>query len=205
MAGKWAGDEDLGDRTLEELFAEYRNRCTFVKDLDVKDMDKIQDDCETLLSSLHKDSEFLTGGEKEARIAYEKALEKKKLSENSMMELSWAHIGFVELQKTLKKIEETLSFITTCIILGDDKTVKKILTDFKKELCIFLKGVYSKRRTAASHLMAFMISDERRNSKPYAIPVKFLPYQSISDGKLRELEGELENEMKAIDMVTVGM
>lgn len=38
-------------------------------------MYKIKDNCETLLSSLHKDSEFLTGGEKEGRIAYEKALE----------------------------------------------------------------------------------------------------------------------------------
>ena len=26
VAGKWAGDEDLGDKTLEELFAEYRKR-----------------------------------------------------------------------------------------------------------------------------------------------------------------------------------
>ena len=53
--------------------------------------------------------------------------------------------------------------------------------------------------------MAFMISDERRNSKPCAVPVRFLPYQSIGDGKLRELEEELENEMKSIGMVTVGM
>lgn len=111
----------------------------------------------------------------------------------------------MELQKTLKKVQETLLFITTCIILVDDPTVKKILTDFKKELCILLKGAYSKRQTAASHLIAFMIFDERRNSKPYAVPVRFLPYQSISDGKLQELEEELEIEMKAIDMVTVGM
>ena len=45
----------------------------------------------------------------------------------------------------------------------------------------------------------------KRGPEPYAIPVRFLPYQSIGDGKLRELEEELENEMKSIDMVTVGM
>lgn len=49
-----------------------------------------------------------------------------------------------------------------------------------------------------------MISDERRNCKPYAIPVRFLPYHSITDGILRDLEEEVENEMKAIDMVPVG-
>ena len=49
-----------------------------------------------------------------------------------------------------------------------------------------------------------MISDERRNSKPYAIPIRFLPYQSVTDEMMRSLENEIENEMKANDMVPVG-
>ena len=105
VAGKWAGDEDLGDKTLEELFAEYRKRCAFVKNLEIRNRDKMKEDCEILLSSVNKDGEFLASGEKEARIAYEKALERTNLSENSMMELSWQHIGFVELQKTLEKVQ----------------------------------------------------------------------------------------------------
>ena len=123
VAGKWAGDEDLGDKTLEELFAEYRKRCAFVKNLEIRNRDKMKEDCEILLSSVNKDGEFLASGEKEARIAYEKALERTNFSENSMMELSWQHIGFVELQKTLEKVQATLSFISTSIILGDDATL----------------------------------------------------------------------------------
>jgi hypothetical protein len=31
-----------------------------------------------------------------------------------------------------------------------------------------------------------MIADELRNHKPYAIPIRFMPYMSLTDGKLRE-------------------
>ena len=48
-----------------------------------------------------------------------------------------------------------------------------------------------------------MISDELRNSKPYAVPVRFLPYHSITDAKLRELETELGDAMLAVNMLTV--
>ena len=119
------------------------------------------------------------------------------------MELSWVHIGFEELQKKLQKCQKTLSFIRTCIMLGDNTTVKKVLYDFRNDMCDYLKDLYAKKRTAASHLLAFMISDERRNSKPYAIPVRFLPYQSISDAKLMALENELEDKIKSAQMVPV--
>ena len=204
MAGKWAGDEDLGDKTLQVLYAEYTRRCKFVKELKFGSKDSLKEHCETLLSSLHEDSDFLAAGEQEARKVYENALHRTNLSSNSLMEFSWAHIGFEELQKNLKKIQKALSFITSCVILGDDTTVKKVLYDFKKEACTYLKDLYMKKRTAASHLLTFMISDERRNSKPYAIPVRFLPYQSITDKKMRDLEEQIETEMKAIDMVPVG-
>ena len=49
-----------------------------------------------------------------------------------------------------------------------------------------------------------MISDERRRSKPYAIPVRFVPYQSMTDEKMRSLENDVENQLKANGMVPVG-
>ncbi len=70
------------------------------------------------------------------------------------------HIGFEELQKKLQKCQKTLSFIRTCIMLGDNTTVKKVLYDFRNDMCDYLKDLYAKKRTAASHLLAFMISDE---------------------------------------------
>ena len=41
--------------------------------------------------------------------------------------------------------------------------------------------LHSKRREAASHLLVFMVSDEQHSSKPYAIPIRALPFKSITD------------------------
>ena len=52
--------------------------------------------------------------------------------------------------------------------------------------------------------MVFMIADEARNFKPYALPVRVLPNASMTDGRLRELEQELRTAMVNLGMVVVG-
>ena len=37
-----------------------------------------------------------------------------------------------------------------------------------------VQSLYSKKREAASHMMVLMVADEKRNFKPYALPVEFL-------------------------------
>ena len=77
----------------------------------------------------------------------------------------------------------------------------------KKELEPYIKGVTTKKREAASHLLLFMISDELRNFKPYAVPVRVIKYtcKSITDAMLREFKEELRKAMKECGMTTVGM
>ncbi len=74
----------------------------------------------------------------------------------------------------------------------------------KPKMLQYYKDIFSKKRTAASYLLVFMISDELRNRKPYAIPVRFLSLKSITDEKLRDLELEIEDSMKFNGMVPVG-
>ena len=50
-----------------------------------------------------------------------------------------------------------------------------------------------------------MVSDELRNFKPYAIPVRVLKYTSLTDKNARDLKDELKNAMEDMGMVTVGM
>ena len=75
----------------------------------------------------------------------------------------------------------------------------------KKELEPCIKGVTTKKREAASHLLLFMISDELRNFKPYAVPVRVIKCKSITDAMLREFKEELRKVMKECGMTTVGM
>jgi hypothetical protein len=60
-------------------------------------------------------------------------------------------------------------------------------------LLTYLHGLFTKRRNPASHLLIFMISDELRNCKPYAASVRFLPYKSLTDKMLRDLQLEVEH------------
>ena len=66
-------------------------------------------------------------------------------------------------------------------------------------------GITTKTRVAASHILIFMVSDELRNFKPYAIPVRVLIYTSLTDMNARDLKDELKGTMEDIGMVTVGM
>lgn len=77
------------------------------------------------------------------------------------------------------------------------------MTNLKKEMETYIKGLNTKRREAASHLLFFMISDELRNFKPYAVPVSVVKYKNITDAKLRELKEELRTAMKDCGMTTV--
>ena len=54
------------------------------------------------------------------------------------------------------------------------------------------------------HVFVFMIADESRNVKPYAVPVRVLPFESVTDKKVRELEEEFRNAMTSIGMPVVG-
>ncbi len=66
--------------------------------------------------------------------------------------------------------------------------------------------VFTPKREYQQHiLLVFMVSDELRNTKPYAVPVRFMPYGSITDRKMRELELEVECAMKNLEMKVVGM
>ena len=73
----------------------------------------------------------------------------------------------------------------------------------EKSILQYYKDLYSKKRSPASHLLIFMLADELRNVKRYAVPVQFLPIKSITDDQICQLE--LEILMKSNEMVTVGM
>lgn len=95
-------------------------------------------------------------------------------------------------------------YVANHIVCGQEQLVKSCIVKLRDKLLNYFKDIYTKKRIAASHLMIFMVSDELRNTKPYAIPVTFLPYSSMTDAKVQELELQIEDAMIAVNMVTVG-
>ena len=78
------------------------------------------------------------------------------------------------------------------------------LSMLRKDLLAYVQHLFIKHRDAASHLLIFMVSDELRNMKPYAIPVRVMPFHSLTDAKVREIRDELKVAMVKKGFVVVG-
>ena len=202
MRGTWAGDEDLGDGSLQALYANYKARCVFVKSVGTPERSRlIGRDVRKLQVELESDLEFLTTGAEVASGVYSRAIQGGRSSDQTMMELAWTVVGFEELVKKVRTFQTELNAFSQ----DSDNGACGDLNSLKSNLLSYLKDLFTKKRTAASHVLVFMIADELRNRKPYAIPVRFMPYKSLTDSKLRELELQLEEAMRNVGMTVVGM
>ena len=199
MRGEWSGDEELDSGTLQLLYQEYKSRCAAARDLGTRESNFIE-----MNSVLDADLTFLTKGEKTAKEEYEKALQVSSKRESTLMELAWNSTGFTELVKQAKEFRAEVTLYLSYLQKGEHSKVKKFLPPLTKKLLQYLHGLFTKRRNPTSHLLIFMISDELRNHKPYAVPVRFLTYKSLADKKLRYLQLEVETKMKIMGMVVVG-
>jgi hypothetical protein len=182
MLGEWAGDEDLGSGALQLLYKEYRSRCLYVRQLGLIAQDFVQ-----LKSELENDMVFLLEGEKVAKREYAKAIDISGKRESTLMELAWNVTGFELLVQQGNAFKNELTLFIEHIKMGEQNKVTKCLPHFKTKAFQYLREFYTKKRSPATHLLVFMISDESRNQS-----------------KLRELEVEVESAMKSLEMNVVG-
>lgn len=67
----------------------------------------------------------------------------------------------------------------------------KLSPDYLK----YLRNLFKKKRICATHILVFMVADERCNTKPYAIPILYVPYKGIRDQEVRDLTKKIKTEM----------
>lgn len=187
---------------MKNLRQEYDTRREFAKSLGSAEL---FEDLRILTAVLQKDEEFLKEGEAEARSKYEKHRTKSNPSESLLIGLAWDLMGFKDLLRDAIQLKGDCLELENSASLPNSQDQHKIkLNDLRKFLFSYTKQLFMKKRVAATHLMVFMIADERRNTKPYALPVRVSPYKSITDSKLRELAEDLRRVMVGLGMVVVG-
>ena len=89
--------------------------------------------------------------------------------------------------------------------IWERENIPRHLATIRDELMLFVKRVTCHKRTAATHLLVFMISSEERKKKPYTLPVHCLPYKGLSDAKVRELANQIIREMTHLNMKVAGV
>ena len=155
MRGQWSGDEDLGDGSVQRLYKVYSSRCGLVRNMQVEHIPKIKSDLES-------DIRFLEESSAAAKVAYESALDVCGKREQMLMELAWNVTRYEELLKQAKAYQGERSETMSYIQLGGLENVKKLLVPFKLKFEKYLKRLFSKKRSAATHLLIFMTSNELR-------------------------------------------
>lgn len=117
------------------------------------------------------------------------------------MELVWVVIGFEEFVKKVRNFQVEFGVFE----FGDFDSVIGNLMLLKFGLLVYLKDFYIKKCIVVSYMLVFMIVDELCNRKLYVILVCFMLYRFFIDLKLRELEFQLEEVMRNMGMIVVGM
>ena len=195
MRGIWEGDEDFGDDSVQQMYGEYNSRRAFVKSLESgKRKESFGEDLKKVKDELCTDIEFLTVENERTNKIYNKVLEKSNAGEKKVMEAGWDAVEYQELLRRAKDLKNDVEGNGVDLNLGA----------FKLKFQDYLRGLFLKKRIPAKYLLVFMIADELRSKKPYAVPVQFVPYKSITDSKLIELETKLQKVMEENGMPVVG-
>ena len=199
MRKEWNGDVDQGTGKLLTLRRQYDERCeTFKEAPKAADRHTLQQSLTKVLESIEDDITFLTEGLEKAAKLFQEKMRKATTSEETLRCLNWE---VVEYQVLLEQSNNWLSLLTD--LLGelnpanlDHGHVVSVLKDSGNDMALYLRNLYKKRRQpAASHVLVLMVSDERRNKKPYALPVQYIPYYSLKDQYIRDFTKVLKQSM----------
>ncbi|KAI8516609.1 hypothetical protein Bbelb_051900 [Branchiostoma belcheri] len=115
--------------------------------------------------------------------------QRESASEETLHALGWEIDSFQTLNSINQDLLSTMEEIISTLAKDENPTV---IRQLREQLQSYIKAVYMKKREAASHLFIFMMSDEQRNMKPYAVRVRVLPCRVVNDAKIRTLKDELK-------------
>ena len=150
---------------------------------------------------------FLTKGLKKADEMYQTKYNSPNSSQSLLMSLCWETVEYntllQEAQALNSSLEDLLPYLDpTSPRIGD---VIASLQNMSKELADYFRNLFvKKRQPAATHVLIIMVPEERRNRKPYSLPVQYVPYHTIRDQYMRDLSKSVKLKMTELGMTTVG-
>lgn len=210
LTGVWNGDVDLGDGKLEELRREYDQRVTLVSNIaGIDNRDGLQLELQKCVDSLEDDISFLDDGFHLAVEDYRKKFENRSTPEENLKNANWNVVEFQTLLQQAQSLKEVYEEQLTCLNLAvylprHMLTIRTSLRGLVKEVKGYLRNLFKKKRIAATHVLVLMLSDERRNKKPYALPIRYVPYRSMRDQYVRDLTRDVKLKMQERGLNLVG-
>lgn len=203
--GIWNGDVDMVDGRVAALHKEYVDRKALMNTNIGRD--QLRQNVVKMVDLLKEDVGFLADGLEKADSDYRKRFDNPSTPQQILMALCWERVEFNTL------LQQAQGFLTTIANLEDHlkqnqpqtREVATCLKSLKDDKFKYLRNLYAKRRQpAATHVLVFLVSEERRNRKPYALPVQYIPYKSIRDQHVRDCVKTIKEAMVSAGMKPVG-
>ena len=159
------------------------------------------------LDKLETDRQFLAQGLQGAVETLQLKINSPSTPLETLKSLNWDIFEY----KTLLE-QATVFYQNFEVSLGNlhpiqERPVGPILHSVKKECDAYLqylRNLFKKKRLCATHVLVFMIADERRNWKPYTIPIQYVPYCSMRDQEVRDFTKKIKEAMVNEDLRVVG-
>ena len=137
---------------------------------------------------------------------------RKKFDDRSMPEenLKSANWNVVEYQTQIQQAQELkgtyevqLRYLHPAVPL-DIQAIRTSLRGLVAQAKNDLQNLFKKKRTAVTHVLVLMLSDERRKRKPNALPIRYVPYRSLGDQYVRDLTRDVKVAMQEKGLNLVG-
>ena len=117
-----------------------------------------------MISGLGRDLNFLVNEEKAAKDKYAAKQRQSNASEDSMFALAWECECFQTLISVNKDLKSLVSSLHSRVSASQTSgSVACGLSGLRPRLLRYAQDLFSKKREAASHLMVFVIADEKRD------------------------------------------
>lgn len=210
MKGVWNGDEDIGDGKLQTLRREYDDRVNLVTGLaGCVSRDDLEVELKLWIDQLDDDVEFLDEGFNTAVENYRRKYNNPSTADESLKSANW---NVVEFQTLLQQVQllkqayeaELVNLNPAIVNPAVMRRVKGSLLGMTSEAKGYLRNLFKKKRIGATHVLVLMLSDERRQKKPYALPVRYIPYRSLKDQFVRDFTRDVKQHMTNRGLAVVG-
>ena len=212
MRNVWNGDVDLLDGKLQNLRTEYNTRISTSKTITTSNdigRDDLVAALATMADALDEDVKFLDGGLREAVQTFRVKFNNPSTSTETLKGLNWDIVEF----KTLLEQASVFKQKINDIIANLNPVAQQVPIEPNWRLWVkespgylqYLRNLFKKKRTCATHVLVFMVADEQRNTKPYAIQIQYVPYKGIRDQEVRDLTKGIKEQMTNAHLKVVGM
>ena len=164
MKGVWNGDVDLGDGRLQELREVYDGRVLLVNSLaGYESRRELEVGLKQWIDELDEDVLFLDNGFNESVEVYRKKYNNGSTPEEALKNANWDVVEFQTLlqqaQNLKQAYEEELSYLNPVVVTPQSlRIIKGSVRGMATEAKSYLRNLFKKKRTAATHVLVLMLS-----------------------------------------------